>query len=246
MLPGGVPVFAFSLLVGLGASLGMGRLLTSAAQADRGRAAGAGVALLLIALAGARVVYQFNHPAAPLELPLAGLSWGGALLSGWLALPLVAALAGIPAGRLADLVYPASATVLAAAWLGCWIDGCAYGPLSDAWYAVAARDDWGNPAVRYPLQLTGACLAVLSLAAADLLHKWIARPGLTAGLWLTATGLQLWWLQSLRADPVPAFNGLPLNFWAAWAVALLGILFVALSLMNRLKARPERSRVVEG
>jgi prolipoprotein diacylglyceryltransferase len=234
-LPGGVPVYAFSLLVGAGASLGMGRVITGAPEERRGRAAAAGFALLLIALAGSRIVYQFNHPAAPWGLPLGGLSWGGAMLSGWLALPFAAALAGIPTGRLADLVYPLAATVLTAAWLGCWIDGSAYGPLTDAWYGAAARDDWGNLAVRLPLQLTGALLATVTMAAADLVRSKIPRPGLAAGLWLTAAGLQLWWLQSLRADPVPHFNGYPLNLWAAGAVTLLGILFTAQALAGRLK-----------
>jgi prolipoprotein diacylglyceryltransferase len=232
-LPGGVPVYAFSLLVGAGASLGFGRAILSAPGETRGRAAAAGFTLILIALAGSRIVYQFNHPAAPLELPLGGLSWGGAMLTGWLALPLVAKPAGIPAGRLADLMVPFAAAVLTAAWLGCWIDGAAYGPLSDAWYAVAARDDWGNLAARLPLQLGGAGLGLLTLAAAELLHRSIAKPGLTAGLWLTATGLQLFWLQSLRADPVPYFNGYPLNLWGAGATILLGVLITGSSLLDR-------------
>jgi prolipoprotein diacylglyceryltransferase len=155
------------------------------------------------------------------------------MLTGWLALPLVARLAGIPAGRLADLMYPFAATVLTAAWLGCWIDGCAYGPLSDAWYGVAARDDWGNIAARLPLQLAGAGLGLLTLAAADLLHRSIEKPGLTAGLWLTATGLQLLWLQALRVDPAPAWNGTPLNLWGAGAVSLAGVLLFAYSLVKK-------------
>lgn len=232
-LPGGLPVYAFSLLVGAGASLGMGRVLTGAPVESRGRAAAAGFALLLVALAGARIVYQFNHPAAPFDLPLGGLSWGGAMLSGWLALPFAAALAGIPAGRLADLLFPLAATVLTAAWLGCWMDGCAFGPPTDAWYGVAARDDWGNLAVRLPLQLGGAVLGILTLAAADLLRSRTRRPGLAAGFWLTAAGLQLWWLQSLRVDPVPFFNGYPLNLWGAAVVVLIGILLVALALSTR-------------
>jgi prolipoprotein diacylglyceryltransferase len=234
-LPGGVPVYAFSLLVGAGASLGLGRVITSAPGEVRGRSAAAGFAVLLIALIGARVVYQFNHPAAALELPLGGLSWGGALLFGWAAVPIVAPFAGMSPARLADLLFPISATVLTAAWLGCWIDGCAYGPLSDAWYGLAARDDWGNLAVRFPVQLIGACLALLTLAATDLIRTKISTPGLAAGLWLTATGLQLAWLQNLRVDPSPAWNGIPLNLWAAWGTVLAGILLCGTVAIMRLK-----------
>ena len=240
-LPGGIPVYTFSLLVGAGASLGMGLVFARGSEEARGRAAGAGLAVLLIALLGARIVYQFNHPAAAPGLPLAGLSWGGALLFGLGALPVVAPLAGITPLRLADLLFPIGAAVLTGAWLGCWIDGCASGPLTDAWYGVAARDDWGNLADRFPVQLIGACLALLTLAATDLIRLKTARPGLAGGLWLTATGLQLWWLQSLRADPVPTWVGHPLNLWAAGAATLLGALLTALSLFKRLKARPERT-----
>ena len=241
-LPGGIPVYTFSLLVGAGASLGMGLVFARSSEEARGRAAGAGLAVLLIALLGARIVYQFNHPAAAPGLPLAGLSWGGALLFGLGALPVVAPLAGITPLRLADLLFPIGAAVLTGAWLGCWIDGCAYGPLTDAWYGVAARDDWGNLAVRLPVQLIGACLALLTLAATDLIRLKTARPGLAGGLWLTATGLQLWWLQSLRADPVPTWNGYSLNLWAAGAATLLGALLTGLSLIKQLNTRPERRK----
>ncbi|HUF40282.1 MAG TPA: prolipoprotein diacylglyceryl transferase family protein [Anaerolineales bacterium] len=235
-LPGGVPVYAFSLLVGAGASLGFWRLITGVSQEIRGQAVAAGFALMLIGLAGARLVYQFNHPAAAVEIPFGGLSWGGALLSGWASLPLISRATGIPAGRLADAVYPLPAAVLTSAWLGCWVDGCAYGPPTDAWFGLAARDDWGNLTVRFPLQFLGACLALLTLVGADFIRTKTAKPGLTAGLWLTATGLQFWWLQSLRVDPSPFWLGFPLNLWAAGVTGLLGILLVLKSFRTRLKA----------
>lgn len=225
-LPGNLPVYTFSLLIGLGASLGIGRLTVRTAQEDRSTALLSAGIILIAALAGARLFYQFNHPAAALGLPLAGLSWIGAWVGGLAALLVLPALAGISFGALADSLVPTAAALTTAAWLGCWLDGCAYGPVTDAWYGLAARDEWGNIAIRFPVQLLGATLALLTLGFFDLIRRRDQKPGRAGALWLLLTGAQMLWLQSLRADPGPGWGAFDPNLLGASGLLLFGIAFL--------------------
>ena len=224
-LPGGQPVYTFSLLIGIGATLGVGRLaVTTPPETLRAALVSAGF-ILTAALAGARLFYQFNHPAAPLGLPIAGLSWIGAWIGGLAAFVLISGLTVVPAGVLADALVPVAAALTAAAWLGCWLDGCAYGAVSDAWFSLVARDEWGNIAGRVPVQLLGAILAVATLALFDYLRSYTHQPGQAASLWLRLTGVEFIWLQSLRADPRPAWAVFDPNILAAFGLLFFGLAF---------------------
>lgn len=246
-LPGGLLVHAFSLLLGLGAGLG---LAWAAGRAKPRRVSGlldAGLASLLGALLGGRLVYvALNWPyfAAHLgEIPqvqLGGLAWPGAALGAALALLLLAPLTHVPFGEMLDALIPLGTVMAVCAWLACWLDGIAYGPALNAWWALPARDEWGTLAPRLPLQLLCAALTLglawlvdrpRGRARRELLRRLDSFfPERPAVLWVSGFSLILLGFSLLRADPSPAWLGLRLDAWAALAMVVISFAFLTRSI----------------
>jgi prolipoprotein diacylglyceryltransferase len=256
-LPGGSPVYLFTLLIGGAASLGLGLTLTRTAPAHAARAFLAGLAALLGALLGGRAAYlgvnwayYRAHTAEILQFPLGGLAWGGALAGGALVVWLAARLLAIPLKELAAALFPLLPLLALAAWLGCWLDGCAYGAVSPAWYAMPARDEWGNVDQRVPIQLIGAVWSLLTLAGFNWVQRAVQTPELAAALGapvppalpvalgLADLALQLWALTSFRVDPAPQWLGYRLDLWAAWAFAALAALTLVLAFRDKVGNTP--------
>lgn len=141
-----------------------------------------------------------------------GVLWGG-LLVGWLwsrwrkpsLLP-----------HLPLLTLPLI-TLHAAGWLACLLDGCAYGaPTTLAWYTVDWPDSYGVWGVRYPVQLLGLGVALLTFLLA-----WRLRQS-PATFWLAAILLLLGHsgLTLLRGDQIPLLAGWRLDTLAGVASVL--------------------------
>ncbi len=230
-LPGNIPVYFFSLLISAGAVVGLGRLLLFD---DTGRLLASGFIILFTGLTGARIVSAVVHPGnSLLQLPIGGLSWAGALAGSAAGIAVASRFRGLSFLSLADRVLTLGAAISFAAWLGCWVDGCAYGAPASTGLAVPARDEWGNISNRYPLQLIGALLAFLTLALADLIQARAGVRGAAAGSWMTLTGAQLAFLQSLRADPSPLWQGIRPEVWGAWMAVGAGILLLTYALLKK-------------
>jgi phosphatidylglycerol:prolipoprotein diacylglycerol transferase len=230
-LPGGVPIYAFSLLLALGAALGLAWAIQAAPYKERLSLFDAGLWTLLGALLGGRAGYvlvnwsYFN--GRPWQIPqfqLGGLSGAGALAGGVLALALVAWLRRRPIGALADALLPLLLILAVAAWLGCWLDGCAYGWSLSAWWAIPARDEWGLITPRWPVQLIGAVASLALLWLLELVGARLElRPGMLAGLGLLGLSAICFGLSFLRADVALTWQGLRLDAWGALALLLLAL-----------------------
>ncbi len=239
-----VPVYAFSLLLGAGAALGLGWLAVNSTESAV-PALAAGLITLAGGLVGARTGYLAvnwgyyrTQTGEIFELPWGGLSWGGALAGAILALALAVPLLRLSPARLPDQLFPLVALLAIGAWLGCWLDGCAYGPTYEAWFALPGRDEWGNISGRLPIQLLGVLGSLAALLAFDFGRRTVQPPGLAGVLALAALAVLTWWLSGLRVDPAPQWLGTRLDLWAARAFVLLS----ALALLTRLspRRRPEK------
>jgi prolipoprotein diacylglyceryltransferase len=243
-LPGDFVVYAFSVLIGLGATTG---LTWVAWKAPRNEALGqvnAGLWTLFGGLVGGRALYTGlnwnyfqSHFLESLQIFQGGISWAGALAGGMLALYLYARLARKSFGKLTDAMQPLAATLVVSAWLACWLDGCAYGP-TVAWGGLPARDEWGSLSLRFPTQLLGAMLTlgmywVLERNKAGFLRRrGFDRPGRTASLALAGLSVQFFGLSFLMVDPAVLWNGLRLGAWAALGFAVLGSLTLFVSFIR--------------
>jgi phosphatidylglycerol:prolipoprotein diacylglycerol transferase len=242
--PGGIPVYAFSIFLGLGALSGLGWVALHASEKNALRQVNAGLWVLFAGLLGGRAAYvavhwpYFQaHLGESLQVHLGGLSWPGALAGGLIALALYAALTATPLGNLVDALLPLVSSLSVSVWLGCWLDGCAYGGPAGAWWAVPARDEWGQLALRWPVQLLGALLSLGLFWLLDWKRDKFSRPGLAGSLGLFGLSLLLFVFSFLRADPTLYWRGLRLDAWAA--LAFIAITALALLVFS---VRGVRSR----
>lgn len=234
----------FSILLALGAGLG---LFWAAWQVPEKRAlatADAGLWVLFGAVVGGRVIHvaanwAYFQQALPevLQIWQGGLAGIGALGGAMMALLLTGILTRYEPGELADALLPLLATVGGATWLGCWLEGCAYGALWNAWGGLPAPDESGATVSRLPLQLLGALLLVGWVAFLDRRRRQ-ARPGMAAALGFLGISLELLALSFLRADPGFYWQGLRLDAWGALVLAFLSLaVFLFISLQHRRTAR---------
>ncbi len=235
-LPGNLPVYTFSLLLGLGATAGLAWAVWQTNQPDTYRLITASLWTLAGALAGSRAAYLLLnwpyyqvHLAETFQFQLGGLAWPGALAGALLTLALYAWLNRQPFAVLADGLMPQLMLLSLAAWIGCWLDGCAYGPEAFAWWSLPARDEFGLTAWRFPTQLLGALLTLGLFWLVDSLRPRWEKPGMAAGLALLGLMAVVFACSFLRADPGLYWHGLRLDAWAALGFGLLAGLYTGLT-----------------
>lgn len=255
-LPGGVPVYAFSLILGMATTFGLAWVAVRAAlTGDSSRALrhiNAGLWAGFGALLAGRltfVVLQWayfqDHLAQALQVFRGGLSWPGALAGGLLALLFYARMDRHTSGprtnaqprkvwrrfnTLADDLLPLAGTLAVAVWLGCWLDGTAYGPLASDFspplsaLGLPARDEWGQIDIRLPVQLAGALVTLGLLWGLERYRKTRRskyKSGTAAGLGLLGFSLEMFLLSNLRSDAGLFWAGLRADAWGALAFFLV-------------------------
>ncbi len=242
----------FSLLVGLGAGLGLVQVFLRSQPENRALNLGAALGVLLMALLGARLafvlVYAPVFAADPSQAWMfwrGGLSWPGALGGGLLAVLLLALGLRQPLARAVDAwLLPLLAPLAVMTWLAAWAVGVAYGASlpADSFWAVRSLPDgeW-----RWPLQLSAALLCWL-LPGLEERSPLCAGPGQRSAMVLFALGWVQLIFSVLRFDPRPLWHGLFWDVWAALALLLVSLLLGVLAFwLPVLRARRVPVSVVE-
>jgi phosphatidylglycerol:prolipoprotein diacylglycerol transferase len=221
----------YAIIVGVGASAGLGWVALRAPRQQAVSWVTAGLWVLLGTLVGARAAfvaanwsYFQGHGLEAPQIWLGGLFWPGALAGALLTLLVLRLFHRVPAAYLSEGLLPLALPVVIASWLGCWQAGCAYGlPAPGAWWALPAPDEWGEWALRWPLQTGGALLTLAWFALVARIDLRLRRPALAASLVLLGLGLLLLGLSLLRADHLPVFRGRELDTWAAYGAIILSV-----------------------
>ena len=223
----------FSSTIALGAVLGLIWFVIDTPVKDRDIFLTAVIWVLISALFGSRIAYVVINwdyfQEQIIETPqiwMGGLAWPGALAGGLLTILLVAWIRDLSLGSLADSMLPLLASLSVAVWLGCSFAGCAYGPVTEAWWGLPTPNEWGDFEKRLPLQFIIALLILALFWGIDRLHhRFELIPGLAACLGLGGLSLSLLIASILRADPYPMWNGIRLETWAA-------LLFLGIALLS--------------
>ncbi|HEX7976354.1 MAG TPA: prolipoprotein diacylglyceryl transferase family protein [Anaerolineales bacterium] len=230
--PGDIPVYAFSVVLGVGATLGLAWVSYAAGKSLGPEQFNAGLWALLGGLVGSRAAYVAagwsyfqSRQLEGLQVFQGGLAWPGALAGSILALVLYTHLARQPLRKLADVLLPLAACLAVSAWLASWLEGSAYGSIAASGWGLPARDEWGKFALRFPTQLLGAAFSAGLFWLLDS-RKAFPLPGLKASLGLLGLSLLLFGLSFLRADPAPLWLGWRLESWAALGFAGLALAFI--------------------
>jgi phosphatidylglycerol:prolipoprotein diacylglycerol transferase len=233
-------------LIGLGAVLGLAWVAWQAPEKLSLRRIDQGLWLLLGALLGGRLVHVAMawpyYAGGLLEIPQVwrgGFSGVGALAGALLALTLLAFITRQPLGELADVYLPLAAALSVSAWLACWLDGCAYGGETAAWWGLPARDEWGELKRRLPLQLLAASLTLGLFWLVDRSRTRLQRAGQPACLALLGLGLLNLGISLLRVDPSPIWAGWRPETWAGLSFGLLAIAAFLLTLLPLQRSAPD-------
>jgi len=236
----------FSLIVGLGASLGLLRVLRVSPPATRLRWLTAGSITLAGALFGARAgfiiayhQYYFAHTQEILHIDQGGLSWPGAvigaILFAWLGLRFLGFWVSDGFDKISRMLLPAAAAI----WLGAWLSGLAYGQAlpGGTWWGMPTPDESGLVALRAPVQPA----AILSLILALLICEWLThnakKKGVKAAWMLFAFSIHSLLFSFMRYDSVQHLFGLRLDSWAAMAITIFAIIVLSITLIKPLKGK---------
>jgi prolipoprotein diacylglyceryltransferase len=239
-LPGGVPVYIYPLIVGMGATLGLTWSVLRASDGDGISIADAGLAAILGGVIGGRFLYVLidwsNYQGQVLEilqLYLGGFSWIGALLGAILFTVGYAFIKHKSPLRLLDSLAPFAGIVVLSIWLASWLDGYAYGRAADWWWAFPARDGWGRLAPRFPVQVIGALTALGTIWAAEFLTKYLTVPGQIAAVAAFLLSLVYFLLAFTRADYVATFWGFRIDALLALAIVFISGSYLLISWRQR-------------
>jgi phosphatidylglycerol:prolipoprotein diacylglycerol transferase len=189
-----------------------------------------GLWLLLGSLVGGRLVhvaiawpYYTGHLLEVPQVWQGGISGTGALAGGLLALPLLAVTTHQPISQVADAYLPLATVLAVSAWLACWLDGCAYGAETTAWWGLPARDEWGELSRRVPTQLLAASLTLFLFWLVDRSQKRLVRAGQPACLALMGLGLLNFGISFMRVDASQTWWGWRPETWAGLGFSLLAV-----------------------
>jgi phosphatidylglycerol:prolipoprotein diacylglycerol transferase len=195
------------LYIGLLAGVFVGADVAQNSSMSADRFAIAITILLIPALAGSRLYFVLTRwdlyrrdPARIWRRDEGGMAmYGGFILAVPLSFPLLRLL-GLPFGGFWDAAALTILLGMAFTRIGCFLNGCCSGRLSDAWFALSLPDHHGNWQRRIPTQLMEMALALMLFGAALMLRNIAPFPGAIFCLVLAGYGLGRWYLESLRDD----------------------------------------------
>jgi prolipoprotein diacylglyceryltransferase len=143
-----------------------------------------------------------------------------------------------PTWELLDELALPGLIVTVTAWIGCWLDGVAYGiQVPQNWGWLMDSDPFIDQIARWPTQMVGALLTLLAFLALLRISPGLAR-GATAGLMLFAIALTLLLVGLFRADPSMLLFQLRLDILGPAALTLVGIM---ITIHHSIRGRRSRS-----
>jgi len=190
----------------------------------------AGVVMLATGLFMARLTfillhssYYFAHPLEILYIWQGGLSGIGGFAGALIGLGIYARVRGESFTAYADALAIPGAIIASSCWLGCWMDGCAYGiPLESQFPLLTGFDMFNSETLRWPTQAAGAIFSLLSVGALITLKGRLPQ-GILGMVSLTSIALGVFVVSLFRSDPSLLIAGFRIDTMAALGLALLGI-----------------------
>ena len=189
---------------------------------------------LLGGIAGGRLSYVLLHwewfldsPQDIIAIWRGGLVWYGGFLGGVLAGWLYVRTKRLVFLRVLDQLIPFVSLGHAIGRVGCFLNGCCYGKLTDAWYGVVFP---GQPAPVMPTQLieaAGLFLLYGVLRRASTRPAIVSRPGRLLGTYLIAYAGLRFAMEFLRGDQAVLWAGLTLQQLISLVMVPVGLWLAA-------------------
>jgi phosphatidylglycerol:prolipoprotein diacylglycerol transferase len=223
----------YTLLIGIGASLGIWRVYRTAPLEQRNEYVNDGLLVQFFILIGARLGYVFLRWAYYREIPArvfqfydGGLSLWGAILGALLGFAVVLLISDRGIFQVADALTPMLPPLTICVWLASWLTGVAYGETlsPQIWWALPGPDESGIVAPRFPLQLMAAVVVLFPFAWLEIKQPFSGIIGMqaSASVIFFAAILALFTLQ--RADPGAYWGRFRPELWVSLVLLGLGFL----------------------
>ena len=214
---GNFPIFSFGACVALGllfAHTVIARVARRDCVGNPDFASNIVVLLISAGFVGARAAYVMEHwtshyrqsPADILDLRAGGLMFFGGFITSLIVALIYAKISKIKPLALIDVLAPALPLAHAFGRLGCFMNGCCYGRVTDAWYGVlfppgSPPHIEQGPFPVIPTQLMESGLNLLIFVILILLaYRVKTRPGVRAGLYMMLYAVARYCVEGLRAD----------------------------------------------
>lgn len=203
----------------------------------------AGLFGLIAGLLGARLGYVLihlpyyaTHRNEVLEIWNGGLSWAGGAIGVLLSLGVYSAVKKLSYWALLDLFALPALLFTASVWFGCLLDGCAFGKsASFGFFTPLSPDNLGDHLHRWPVQGSGAIMALISVAIVYRLQGVQLESGILGMISLVLISGCSFLLAFFRGDQVPILNGLRSD--AIASAFLLGISLTTLALRFKFSSK---------
>ncbi|TFH37842.1 MAG: hypothetical protein E4G99_01400 [Anaerolineales bacterium] len=183
-----------------------------------------GLVMARLVFVGLHIPYYREHLLEIIALWQGGLSAVGGLLGGVLGAIVFARRHLSQIWEVLDDLALPSLIVTINTWIGCWLDGVAYGkPVPMTWGWLMNSDPFGVQIARWPTQMLGALLALLAFLALMRFSRNLPR-GVPAGLSFTAVTLTLLIVGFFRADLSMLLFGQRLDILAPAALTIVGLM----------------------
>jgi prolipoprotein diacylglyceryltransferase len=138
-------------------------------------------------------------------------------------------------------MLPLLTTLSIGSWLSCWLIGCAYGPPAGSWWGIPSRNEWGEVALRLPVQLIGALLTLGHFWLLDWGRDFFKSQGQTFSAALMGFSAIMLALSFIRADPLPEWQGMRVDSWAALVFLMLAGICLMISSLPHLVKQQEHN-----
>jgi prolipoprotein diacylglyceryltransferase len=232
----------FSLILGVGGTIALLRIVQHTTVERRFRWLLAGVLTMTGAILGARIVfvavyqaYFSTHTQEISRITLGGLSWPGALAGAILFACLTLLIFRLPFlegfDRLSRMLLPLAGAV----WLGAWQVGIAFGQLLPAGtrWGMMLRDESGLTALRVPVQPAAVVSLLLVMGLIEWLIRSAHKDGLKAAVSFFVLSLHSLLFSFMRYDSVQSMYGFRLDTWAAIFFSASACLFLMIVLFKK-------------
>ena len=191
---------------------------------------------LLGGIAGGRLFFVGLHwrffldePQYLLALWQGGLVWYGGFFGGVGAAWLYARRHRVPFRWVLDLFAPVLALGHAVGRVGCFLNGCCYGKVTDAWCGIILP---GESRPVFPTQLAeslGLLFLYIALRIVQQPRVLSGRPGRVFGFYLTGYAVLRFILENYRGDQTVFWAGLTLQQLISIGLALVGLAMMRLA-----------------
>jgi phosphatidylglycerol:prolipoprotein diacylglycerol transferase len=166
----------------------------------------------IFGIIGARIFYVIENLAYYVKNPLetvmlqhGGLSWFGGLLSGVIIAVWYLRVKNLPVYKILDLISPFVSLAQAIGRIGCLLNGCCYGKISDYGLYFPVHN-----AILVPVQLYSSLILILIFITLRYLQDRPHKQGQIFFTYLLLYSTKRFFVEFLRADNERIFLGLTL------------------------------------